>query len=401
VIGAAPGSHTDIDWHQTWLDSPERQSVRDELAAMKQDLPGKNTGEKDPAAFQEFAAPLWKQYLAVQKRVFQQLWRTPSYIYSKLLLVTSVGLFIGFSLFKADNSQQGLQNQLYGIFLLFTVFGQLTQQIMPQFVTQRALYEVRERPAKTYSWKIFMLSNIIAELPWNTLAAILLFFCWYYPIGLYTNAQPTDEVHLRGFLVFLLVWAFLMFTSTFSHMIVAALPTAETAGNIGNLMFSLTLVFCGVLVTRSNLGWWIWLYWISPFHYLAEGLLTGGVANADVQCSASELLNFNPSGGQTCEAYMAPYISAAGGYLANPQATSDCNYCALDSTNTFLAGFDMAYSNAFRDFGILMIYVVFNIFAALGLYWVARMPKKSKKQKADAPKPEAQANKPKLTHSRS
>jgi hypothetical protein len=32
------------------------------------------------------------------------------------------------------------------------LFGQLSEQIMPQFVTQRALYEVRERPSKMYSW---------------------------------------------------------------------------------------------------------------------------------------------------------------------------------------------------------------------------------------------------------
>ncbi len=47
---------------------------------------------------------------------------------------------------------------------------------MPHFVTQRAIYEIRERPAKTYSWSIFMASNIIAELPWNGLAGVVLFF---------------------------------------------------------------------------------------------------------------------------------------------------------------------------------------------------------------------------------
>jgi len=48
---------------------------------------------------------------------------------------------------------------------------------MPHFVTQRDLYEVRERPSKTYSWKVFILSNIIVEIPWNTLMAIIMFFC--------------------------------------------------------------------------------------------------------------------------------------------------------------------------------------------------------------------------------
>lgn len=38
---------------------------------------------------------------------------------------------------------------------------------MPTFVTQRSLYEVRERPSRTYSWIVFMMSNILAEIPWD------------------------------------------------------------------------------------------------------------------------------------------------------------------------------------------------------------------------------------------
>ncbi len=125
VIGAAPGSKTSIDWHQTWLSSPERAEVRQELARLKAERPSQAAArDDDPAAYKEFAAPLGRQYVEVQKRVFQQLWRSPVYIWSKMALVSIVGLFIGFSLFRAPNSQQGLQNQLFGIFLLFTVFGQ-------------------------------------------------------------------------------------------------------------------------------------------------------------------------------------------------------------------------------------------------------------------------------------
>jgi ATP-binding cassette subfamily G (WHITE) protein 2 (PDR) len=138
-----------------------------------------------------------------------------------------------------------MQDQLFSIFMLLTIFGNVVQQIMPHFVTQRALYEVRERPSKTYSWKVFMFSNILVELPWNTLMAALIFFCWYYPIGLYRNAEPTDAVAERGALMFLYILAFLLFTSTFSHFIIAGMDSAETAGNIANLMFSLCLVFCG------------------------------------------------------------------------------------------------------------------------------------------------------------
>ena len=181
VIGAAPGSHTDIDWHQTWRDSSEYTAVQAQLEKWKVERPQltqPSSDQKDKSDYREFAAPFGLQYWEVQKRIFEQYWRTPSYIYSKLLLCSVTGLFIGFSFYKAPNTQQGIQNQLFGIFMLLTLFSQLVQQIMPNFVVARSLYEARERSSKTYSWKAFMLSNILVELPWAVLAAALLFFTW-------------------------------------------------------------------------------------------------------------------------------------------------------------------------------------------------------------------------------
>lgn len=255
VIGAAPGTSTKVDWHQAWLNSPERVAVREELERIKVNRPkevAKNgnadahkTDKEKKAGYAEFAAPFWSQLWIVLKRVSQQYWRTPSYIWSKFILVITSGLFIGFSFFKADTSQGGLQSQLFSAFMMFLIFGQMVQQIMPNFVQQRALYEARERPSKTYSWGVFIYSNILVEIPWSILAGTVYFFCWYYPIGYYRNATWTDTVNIRGFLMWLFVLAFFLFTGTFSVFIVAAIDSAETAGNIAQLMFSLCLIFCG------------------------------------------------------------------------------------------------------------------------------------------------------------
>lgn len=114
--------------------------MRKELADMK-DMKTKESDplhdENDKNSYAEFAAPFSVQAYEVTKRVFQQLWRTPSYIWAKAVLCGAAGLFIGFSFYNAPLSLQGLQNQMFSIFLLFTIFGQLVQQIMPHFVTQR------------------------------------------------------------------------------------------------------------------------------------------------------------------------------------------------------------------------------------------------------------------------
>ncbi|KAH9427137.1 ZEB2-regulated ABC transporter 1 [Pyricularia oryzae] len=206
VIGAAPGTTSDIDWHQAWRESPECADVHAELDRLKEQVPNTPPPTEDKASYREFAAPFHQQIYAVTHRVFQQYWRTPSYIYAKAALCAVTALFIGFVFYDAPNTQQGLQNQMFAIFNILTVFGQLVQQTMPHFVIQRDLYEVRERPSKVYSWKVFMLSQIIVEIPWNSLMAVIMFFCWYYPVGLERNAILADQVTERGALAFLYLW---------------------------------------------------------------------------------------------------------------------------------------------------------------------------------------------------
>jgi len=377
AIGASPGSTTNVDWHESWKGSPEFDAVQAELHLLKSHAGDAQTPAEDQAAFQEFAAPFLSQLSEVTHRVFQQYWRTPSYIYSKAALCILISLFIGFAFFKAPNTIQGLQNQTFAVFNLFTIFGQLVQQTMPYFVVQRSLYEVRERPSKVYSWKVFMLSQIIVEIPWNTLMSLLMFLCFYYPIGLYKNAEPAGQVNERAALMFLLLWAFLMFTSTFTDMIIAGFNSAEAGGNVANLLFMMCLIFCGILANPDTFPrFWIFMYRVSPFTYLASAMLSVAVANTNVVCAANELLHFAPLAGQTCGEYMTQHIKTAGGYLVNPNATDTCSFCTVNDTNTFLAGTHSYYSERWRNLGIVLSYSIFNIAGALFIYWLIRVPKK-------------------------
>lgn len=379
VIGAAPGASTDKDWPVAWDNSPEKAAVKAELAQMEAELSVKPRNI-DPNAGLEFAVPFSQQFAVCLKHIFQQYWRTPTYIWAKCFLCTASALFVGLTFFMASNSLQGLQNQMFAIFMLLPIYGNLSFQMMPHFVTQRSLYEVRERPSKAYSWKAFMLSNIIVEFSWQTLMTVMPFVSWYYPIGLYRNTEATGTLHERGALMFLLLWAFYVWISTFSHLLVAGMESAETASNVGQLLFSLCLVFCGVLASPDVLPrFWIFLYWSSPFTYLVSAMMSVGVAGTDVVCSSIEILRFQPTEGRTCGDFMANYTAFAGGKVLNPLATENCEFCAITNTDTFLTAIKSHYVDRWRNFGFLMVFVAFNIVGALFLYWFARVPKKSKR----------------------
>lgn len=163
----------------------------------------------------------------------------------------------GFSFYHSQNSLQGLQNQIFSTFILLTLHSNLVQITMPQFLANRDLYEIRERPSRTYSWVVFVLSNIIAELPWQVVLATIQFSGWYYPVGMYRNAETTGSLAERSGLMFLSNLSFFFFSSTFSQMLGTIMPDASTGVNISSLLCSLSLIFCGSVLSVS-----------SPIHYM-------------------------------------------------------------------------------------------------------------------------------------
>ena len=150
------------DWSEVWKETPEAKAVQEELDRIHEEK--RNQSVSADSSTGEFAVPITSQIYHVAIRVFQQYWRTPSYIMGKFMLGIMSASFIGFSFYKQNSSSTGLQNSLFSIFMLLTIFSSLVQQIMPRFVIQRSLYEVRERPSKAYSWIAFVTANIAVEI---------------------------------------------------------------------------------------------------------------------------------------------------------------------------------------------------------------------------------------------
>ncbi|KAF5717135.1 ABC transporter CDR4 [Fusarium mundagurra] len=321
VIGTAPGAHTDSDWVETWKVSSEFQRVQEELDSLAQSR-HVSSGEAQDTFY---AASVSQQFLACTQRVAQQYWRTPTYIYSKLSLCFITSLFIGLSFQSSPLSLQGLQNQLFSIFMLLVIFAFLTYQIMPGFVTRRTLYEGRERSSKTYVWYNLILANTVIEMAWNSVASLAIDFPFYFLVGMYDNGRIMQTQHERGAFMFLLTWAFMVYEGTFLHMCVARAPTAEVGATLGLFLFMMSLLFCGVLVPYSDLpGFWTFMYCVSPLTYLIGAVISNGVGKQEVTCSEIEFLQFQTPANLTCGEYVGQLVQVIRGALSNPDSNQTC-----------------------------------------------------------------------------
>ncbi|KAI9671630.1 MAG: hypothetical protein M1831_003158 [Alyxoria varia] len=369
MVGAGAAGKSEQDWPSLWKQSQEAKYVQEELKRIHHDKQSETDGYETGSETQkEFAMPLLSQLWHVTYRIFQQYWRQPAYIYGKLLLGLAASLFIGFSFWRPPSSQQGLQDILFSCFMLTSIFSTLVQQIMPRFIEQRSLYEVRERPSKAYSWAAFLISNIVVEVPYQMLLGIISWASYYYPI--YTSGQSGE----RQGLMLLLIVEFFVFASSFAHLVIAAMPDAETGGSIATLMFSMMLSFNGVMQAPDRLPkFWIFMYRVSPLTYLISALGSTGLHSRSVECSSSELSVFEPPTDLTCGDYLEQYLTLAPGRLLNPLARGSCQYCPVSNADQFLATSNIYWEERWRNFGIVLAYIAFNIVGATGLYYIFRV----------------------------
>ncbi|GME81771.1 unnamed protein product [Ambrosiozyma monospora] len=125
------------------------------------------------------------------------------------------------------------------------------------------------------------------------------------------------------------------------------------------------------------------MYRVSPFTYFISSVLAAGLGNSHVACSEKEFSIIVPPAGQTCQEYMEPYISMAGGYLRDTQDGS-CSFCSMSDTNVFLKSLHIEYDQRWRNWGIFLCYLAIDWTIMFFVYWLFRVPKKNDRVKDEA-----------------
>jgi ATP-binding cassette, subfamily G (WHITE), member 2, PDR len=251
-----------VDWAEVWTRSDESANIKNEISEMKEKL-SKTTLDAAPTTSSgKYATPAIYQLFVVTKRTLQHDWRTPSFLWSKAL--STLGMVGNFKCFTKQMSPltyrhlsmaplsgnqkrhfKGSRIKYYPSLSSWQSFQPRCSLLWRGLWRIAPLYEIRERPSRIFSWSVFIVSNIIAELPSKTPMAVLVFVVWYYPPGLYKNALVTDQLNSRGGLTFLLFWSFMTFSSNFSQMVMTIMPNAPTGVNIATLLYMLSLLFSG------------------------------------------------------------------------------------------------------------------------------------------------------------
>lgn len=212
-----------LNWNKEWQRSPENTHLLKQIEHFKSER--LNAEEPKASTQHAFAAPVWLQAYLLTRRMFAQHWREPSYIYGKIFTSVIVGIFNGFTFWQLDNSVISLTLRMFTSFLILLVSPTFLNAVLPKFYMNRALWEAREHPSRTYGWVAFCTAQVISEVPAAIFCSVLYWLSWYYGSGL-----PTDS-STAGY-IFLMTMLFFIFQASWGQWICAFAPNFTVISNV-------------------------------------------------------------------------------------------------------------------------------------------------------------------------
>ncbi|KAG8892920.1 hypothetical protein FRC01_013877, partial [Tulasnella sp. 417] len=339
------------DWKDIWQDSPEFAQMKRDIETLKAEGVARST--EDTTKPTTYATPIYYQLQVVVKRALLSLWRSPDYTWTRLFVHVFLSFFVSLTFLNLGTSLRDLQFRVFAIFWVSILPAIVVNQIIPAFIINRMIY-IREASSGMYSPVVFAVGQLLAETPWSFVCAILYWVLMYFPMDLGQGASGKGG---SGYFL-LMILAVELFGVSMAQAIASLLPSIKVAV-LTNMPITLILTtFAGVTIPYPNLAkfWKSWLYELSPFTRVVAGLVVTELQGLEITCREDEFAVFDPPAGQTCEAWADTFVNTFGGYLQNPNATSNCQYCQFKVGNEFFNGLNMHYDNRWRDLGIVFAF---------------------------------------------
>ncbi|GAA6062867.1 hypothetical protein JCM10212_000789 [Sporobolomyces blumeae] len=356
AIGAGSSKQVgNRDWADLWLESRQFAQVKQEIAEIKQ----RGTDTKFDDHQSGYATSFLTQLRFVSERTFKAFYRSPDYGFTRLFNHISISLLVGLTFLNLDNSAASLQQKVFGDFFITVIPAVIISQVEPMFILSRMTF-IRESSSKMYSPIVFALSQLAAEMPYSVLCAIAFYLLFYFPIGFNTSSD-------RAGYAFAMILATELFAVTLGQAVAALAPTIYSAAMTNPFLLVIFSLFCGVTVPPNVMPSFFssWLYYLDPFTWIIAGLVPNELHDLPVVCKESEFSIFSPPAGRTCGDWVAAYIEIAGGYVNNPDATSNCQYCTYASGEDFMRPLGLSWDKRGSSIGYFVCYIVFNCFVTV------------------------------------
>ncbi|AES81585.2 drug resistance transporter-like ABC domain protein [Medicago truncatula] len=240
--------------------------------------------------FTQCIACLWKQHWSY--------WRNPEYNAIRFLYSTAVAVLLGsmfWNLGSKIEKDQDLFNAMGSMYAAVILIGAMnSNSVQPVVGVERTVF-YRERAARMYSAFPYALAQVVIELPYVFVQAVVYGIVVYVMIGFEWTLVKVV------WCLFFMYFTFLYFTF-YGMMSVAMTPNNHISIIVSSAFYSVWNLFSGFVVPRPSIPvWWRWYSWANPVAWSLYGLVTSQYGDVKQNIETSD-------GRQTVEDFLRNYF---------------------------------------------------------------------------------------------
>ena len=287
------------------------------------------------------------QFYWVVKRGFQLIKNQPSIAVSRVMFALIMAFIVGTLYLQLGNNQASITSMQGALFIVstFPSFQPVLASLPTVFSTRPIFYYQRENH---YFHAIPMLcAEFVVNAPIIIIESVIFSTVCYWLIGF-------NSIFVR-FLYFLIMVVNLeIFFSIFTKICGFILPTFLIANiTVPPLIFMLNFFTGFAVIERRAPDYMQWIYYISPFRYLLEGLSINEFYGQDYFCDDDEFVP--PSSSIALD---APY--ALGGFEGNQVCPITTGEQILE-----LSDYQTEYAYAWYWFLVLLLFIIIGFFVMI------------------------------------
>eukprot|EP00667_Euglena_gracilis_P000542 EG_transcript_542 len=225
-----------------------------------------------------YASLCGRQFWELIKRAGKLYWRSPQYMLTRTVLLFIFAIIFGTLFWKMGYyyEDDGVRMSFCYVTTFYCGFTYLYSAVSV-LMDQRPVF-YRERSAGMYSSGLYALAMMLAEVPYLFVNG-LIFIGVVWPLS---DMVPTWTAATRHFFTFLL---FVCMCTFCGHTLAAVAPTFEVAFIISPALACWFSSLSGYYLPPASIPpWWLWAYWLNPFQYAYNSLVTNMLRARPIPC---------------------------------------------------------------------------------------------------------------------
>ncbi|KAH9780003.1 ABC transporter G family member 37 [Citrus sinensis] len=233
-----------VDFAQIYRESTLYQENKE----LVKQLSSPSLGSKDLHFPTHFPQNGWEQFKACMWKHNLSYWRNPSYNLIRIVFTCAMSLLFGILFWqkgKKIKNQQDVFNILGALFSAAVFFGIVNCSLVIPLVTTERTVLYRERFAGMYSPWAYSFAQVLVEVPYLFIQAVIYVIITYPMIG----------YHWSGYKIF---WSFygmfcnLLYFNYMGMLIVSLTPNIQVASILASSFYSMLNLFCGFTIPKPT-----------------------------------------------------------------------------------------------------------------------------------------------------